>query len=259
MTISVLADNHSGSYTKAEHGLSYLIDYEGIKLLFDTGQSDLFLRNAKIMGMNPHDADMIILSHGHFDHGNGLGHLSGGRLICHPGCFSARFRKHDHSYIGMKYNIDELSSRFSLQTSAGPFTIAEKIIFLGEIPRLTDFESISTPFALDNGNPDYIADDSAIALMMDEGLFVITGCGHSGIVNTLEHAKKVSRQEQIYGIMGGFHLKEADRQTTETINYLRANKVRHILPSHCTELAALSAFYAAFRIKQVRTGDIMSF
>lgn len=95
--------------------------------------------------------------------------------------------------------------------------------------------------------------------MMNEGLFVITGCGHSGIVNTLEHAKKVSGHEQICGIMGGFHLKEVDTQTTETINYLRKNKVRHIIPSHCTELPALSAFYEAFRIKQVRTGDVMNF
>lgn len=159
MTISVLTDNHAGSFCQAEHGLSYLIDFDGKKLLFDTGQSDLFLRNAGIMGVNPEDADMIILSHGHFDHGNGLGHPGGGKLICHPGCFSARFRKHDHTYIGLKYTSDELSSRFSLQTSDGPFTITENIIFLGEIPRLTDFESISTPFALDNGTPDYVADD----------------------------------------------------------------------------------------------------
>ncbi len=259
MTISVLTDNHAGSFCQAEHGLSYLIDFDGRKILFDTGQSDLFLRNAEIMGVNPEDADMIVLSHGHFDHGNGLGHLGGGKLICHPGCFSTRFRKHDHTYIGLKYTSDELSARFSLQTSDGPFTIAENIIFLGGIPRLTDFESVSTPFALDNGTPDYVADDSAIALLMKEGLFVITGCGHSGIVNTLEHAKKVSGQEQICGIMGGFHLKEADRQTTETIKYLRANKVRYILPSHCTELPALSAFYKAFGIKQIRTGDIMTF
>lgn len=259
MKISVLTDNHAGSFCQAEHGLSYLVEFNGKKLLFDTGQSDLFLRNARIMGINPGNADIIILSHGHFDHGDGLGHLGSGRLICHPGCFSARFRKQDHTYIGLKYTSDELSERFNLQTSDGPFPIAEDIIFLGGIPRLTDFESKSTPFALDNGTPDYVADDSAIALLMKEGLFVITGCGHSGIVNTLEHARKASGQEQIFGIMGGFHLKEADTQTTETINYLRKNKVKHIIPSHCTELPALSAFYEAFGIKQVRTGDVMNF
>jgi len=104
--ISVLSDNHAGTHCQAEHGLSYLIDFNGKKLLFDTGQSDLFLRNA--------------------------------------------------------------------------------------------------------------------------------------------------------GIMGGFHLKENDRQTKETINYLRQQGVRHILPSHCTELPALAAFHMAFGIKQVRTGDVIN-
>ena len=259
MKISVLTDNHAGSHFQAEHGLSYFIEFEGRKLLFDTGQSDLFLRNARIMGVNPSDADMMILSHGHFDHGNGLGHLSGGKLICHPACFSARFRKHDHTYIGLKYSIDVLSARFSLQTSERPFPIAENIIFLGGIPRLSDFESLKTPFALDDGSPDYIDDDSAIALITDKGLFVITGCAHSGIVNTLEHAKKVSGHDQIFGIMGGFHLKENNRQTKETINYLRQQGVRHILPSHCTELPALAAFHEAFGIKQIRTGDVLNF
>ena len=259
MKISVLTDNHAGSHCKAEHGLSYFIEFEGKKLLFDTGQSDLFLKNARIMGVNPEDADMIILSHGHFDHGNGLGYLSGGKLLCHPACFSARLRKHDHIYIGLKYTTDELSARFSLQTSEKPFPIAENIFFLGNIPRLSDFESISTPFKLDDGTSDYIDDDSVIAFIMDKGLFVITGCAHSGIVNTLEHARKVSGQKHIFGIMGGFHLKENDRQTKETINYLRRQGVRHILPSHCTELPALAAFHEAFGIKQIRTGDVLNF
>ena len=259
MTISVLADNHSGSFCQAEHGLSFFVEFDGNRLLFDTGQSDLFLRNAKIMGVNPENRDMIILSHGHFDHGNGLSHLSGGKLICHPGCFSRRFRKKDRTNIGLKYTRDELSGMFSLQTSAEPFRIADNLIFLGGIPRLTDFESKSTSFIFEDGTPDFVNDDSALALIMDDGLFVITGCGHAGIVNTLEHARKVSGENRLYGIMGGFHLKEADRQTTETINYLRENEVRYILPSHCTELPALSAFYNAFRIKQVRTGDKMTF
>jgi len=59
--------------------------------------------------------------------------------------------------------------------------------------------------------------------------------------------------------MGGFHLKEIDLQTKETIRYLKENNVKHILPSHCTELPALSAFYENFGIRQIKTGDILSF
>jgi len=259
MRISVLAENHSGAFTRAEHGLSYLIESDKKRILFDTGQSDLFLRNAEIMNINLENTDMIILSHGHFDHGNGLGYLSGGNLVCHPGCFVRRYRITDHSNIGLKNTRDELSGMFNLITSEEPFKISEKIFFLGEIPRLTGFESRTTSFVFEDGNPDYVKDDSGIVMLLPEGLFVVTGCGHSGIVNTLEHARKITGRESIYGVIGGFHLKEIDLQTKETIRYLKENNVKHILPSHCTELPALSAFYENFGIRQIKTCDILSF
>ena len=99
-------------------------------------------------------------------------------------------------------------------------------------------------------------DDSALALILEEGTFVVTGCGHAGIVNTLEHAKKVSEEERIYGIMGGFHLKQDDKQTRETIKYLKDNKVKYVYPSHCTALPALAAFHLAFGMETVKTGQV---
>ncbi|HUX55381.1 MAG TPA: MBL fold metallo-hydrolase [Bacteroidales bacterium] len=259
MTISVLTDNHPGSHTPAEHGLSYLIEYDGKRLLFDTGQGDMFLRNAEAMKISMTNIDMVILSHGHFDHGNGLGYLSGSRMICHPGCFVKRYRKSDHTYIGLKNSKEELSLLFSLITSAEPYKISEKIFFLGEIPRLTGFESRTTSFIFEDGMPDYVMDDSAITLILPEGLFVVTGCGHSGIVNTLEYAKKVTGINRLYGIMGGFHLKEINHQTKETIRYIKENKLKHVLPSHCTDLPALSAFYESFGMALVKTGNIYNF
>lgn len=259
MKITVLTDNHAGSITMAEHGLSYLIEYDGKRILFDTGQSDMFLKNAEKINVDIEINDMIILSHGHFDHGNGLAALSGGKLVCHPLCFVSRYRQRDRAYIGLKKTKEELSLKFNLITSSEPFRISEKIFYMGEIPRLTSFESISTSFVFEDGTPDFVMDDSAVAIIMHEGLFVVTGCGHAGIVNTIEHAKAITGQENIYGIMGGFHLKEADLQTKETIRYLKKHKVKHIFPSHCTELPALTAFHENFGITQVKTGDIMNF
>lgn len=259
MTISILTDNSPAGNTPAEHGLSYLIEHDGKRLFFDTGQSDLFLKNAGTMGIDITNIDTIILSHGHFDHGDGLQYLSGGKLICHPGCFVKRYRKADYSYIGLKNSKDEIAGRFNLITSSAPYQISEKIIFLGEIPRITDFESQITSFVFEDDSPDFVLDDSGIAMLTDKGLFVITGCGHAGVVNTLEHAKKVSGENKIYGIMGGFHLKEANRQTKETIRYLKNNAVKHVYPSHCTALPALSAFYKAFNISTIKTGDILNF
>jgi 7,8-dihydropterin-6-yl-methyl-4-(beta-D-ribofuranosyl)aminobenzene 5'-phosphate synthase len=259
MTISVLVDNRAGSQTPSEHGLSYLIEYDGKRILLDTSRSDMFLLNAEILNVSMKNIDMVVLSHGHYDHGDGLSFLNGGTLICHPGCFVKRYRNTDHSFIGLKTVREELSGKFSLITSSEHYSISEKIYFLGEIPRLTDFESVTTTFIFEDGSPDFVMDDSALALIMPEGLFVITGCAHAGIVNTLEHAMKITGIRKLFGIIGGFHLKENDHQTKETIKYLKKSGIKHILPSHCTELPALAAFYDSFGIRQVKTGDIIRF
>ncbi len=259
MKIFVLTENNAGKVTGAEHGLSCLIETDGKRILFDTGHSDLFLKNAAVMGVNMKEIDFIILSHGHFDHGDGLGHLSGGTLLCHPGCFSKRYRGSDKSYIGLKYSREDLEAKFNLITSREPYRISNSIVFAGEIPRVTSFESQYTSFVLEDGAPDFVTDDSALIITLPDGLFIITGCGHSGIVNTMEHASSVTGTEKIYGITGGFHLKEEDRQTIETVNYLKNKKVTHILPSHCTAGAALDLFRSTFDAMPVKTGDIFSF
>lgn len=259
MKVSVLTENNAGEHTGAEHGLSYLVEYDGRRILFDTGQSDLFLKNAAIMGVSMEDIDMIVLSHGHYDHGNGLQHLSGGTLLCHPGCFIRRYRQSDNSYIGLRNSREELAGKFYLITSRVPYRITESILFAGEIPRITPYESKTTTFILEDGSPDYVADDSALIITLPQGLLIITGCGHAGVVNTLEHASALTGIENICGIMGGFHLKEEDRQTIETVSYLKNKKVRHIIPSHCTSGSALVSFRTTFDARPVRTGDILLF
>lgn len=259
LQISVLTDNHAGAFIPAEHGLSYLIEYDGLRILFDTGQSDMFLKNSGLMKEDLSDLDLTVLSHGHFDHGNGLGFLKGGRLICHPACFVKRYRRSDRGYIGLKYSRSELAAKFEIHCSSEPVRISEKIFFLGEVPRLTEFESLTTPFIFEDGMPDFVMDDSGIALVLPEGLFVLTGCGHSGLVNTVEHARKLTGINKIFGVMGGFHLKGNGLQTRETIRYLQENKVPHVLPSHCNDLSALSAFYESFGFEQVKTGNIYRF
>jgi len=259
MTVSVLSDNNPGINTAAEHGLSYLLEHDGKKILFDTGQSDLFMINAAIMRADLSNIDAVILSHGHYDHGNGLEHLIGATLVCHPGCFMKRYNKRREKNIGLNSDISDISASFRLITSAEPYSLSPRIIFLGEIPRKSSFESKQTSFRLEDGSEDFVRDDSAVALLLEEGLFVITGCGHAGIVNTLEHAKEITGEKNIFGVMGGFHLKHDDHKTGETIKYLTNRNVKHVKPSHCTALPALSAFYRSFGIKTVKTGDIYKF
>ena len=90
-----------------------------------------------------------------------------------------------------------------------------------------------------------------------KGLVVITGCGQAGICNTIEYAKKITEEENVYAVIGGFHLKKADLVTKKVIEYFKDEKITHIYPSHCTDLPALAEFHNAFKIKQVKTGDII--
>jgi 7,8-dihydropterin-6-yl-methyl-4-(beta-D-ribofuranosyl)aminobenzene 5'-phosphate synthase len=260
MKLTVLTENMAGGPFLAEHGLSYFIEHDKRKILFDTGHSDVFLRNAERLDLDlQKDVETIVLSHGHWDHGNGLKYISNKTLITHPMAFIKRYRSNDDSDLGLSMNKQEAEQRFNLITSDTPYKISDTIIFLGEIPRLTDFESDPSYFIDEKGNPDHVPDDSALAIIHNNGLIVITGCSHSGICNIIEYARKVSHIDKVNAVIGGFHLKHTGRQTQTTIRYFLDHKIETIYPSHCTELPALAAFYHEFGAQQLKTGMVLDF
>ncbi len=259
MKLSVLTENTAGAYFLAEHGLSYFIEYDNKKILFDAGASDVFLKNAEKLKIDINSADCIVLSHGHWDHGNGLKYLKNKPLICHPDVFQKRHRVNKNENIGLELSCDELNQKFDIRTSKEPVYISSNIIFLGEIPRINDFESKSTSFVNENGNKDFVPDDSALAIIIGNELVIVSGCAHSGICNTTEYAKKVTGLKTVKAVIGGFHLIRNDRQTKETIKYFKRIKVKQLLPSHCTQLPALAAFYEEFKINHVKTGMTFKF
>ncbi|MFW5644322.1 MAG: MBL fold metallo-hydrolase [Bacteroidota bacterium] len=260
MKIIVLTENHAGGQYGAEHGLSYFIESKGFKLLLDTGHSDLFLRNAEKGGINLNEeVDTIVLSHGHWDHGNGLEYLQGKKLICHPGSFMKRYRKGGIDNIGLNRPRSFYSDHFDLEESIEPLEIFPSVFFLGEIPRKTSFESRVTPFTDELDQPDYVPDDSAIAIVSDNKLSVLSGCAHSGIVNIIEHAREVSRVYELKMVIGGFHLKQRNEQTMKTLEFFKKNPPEILIPSHCTDLPALTLFHDAFKTPFLKTGDIINF
>ncbi len=260
MKINILTENVAGGKFLAEHGLSYLIEIDGEKFLFDTGHTNIFLQNAALFGIDIcNDIEIVILSHGHWDHGDGLQYLKNKMLITHPGSFVRRFHKTDNSPVGLSFTKKELLDTFRLTETKEPYQISENLFYLGEIPRKNNFESVTTTFKLENGDDDFILDDSALAAKINNELVIITGCSHSGICNICEHAKNVTKIQKIKAVIGGFHLKTNNRQTSETIQYFKNNNVEKLYPSHCTELPALLAFSNEFDIKQVKTGMTFEF
>jgi 7,8-dihydropterin-6-yl-methyl-4-(beta-D-ribofuranosyl)aminobenzene 5'-phosphate synthase len=258
MKISVLNDNAPGKQCLSEYGFSLFIEADK-RILFDTGHSDVFLQNAKRLNISIDTIDCIALSHGHWDHGNGLQHLDRGTLVCHPKVFMERYNRKDNRFIGLSITREEAARKFNLILSSEPYEISSSIIFLGEIPRLNAFESQSTYFEDAEGKEDFVPDDSALVIKTLKGLVVISGCAHAGICNTTEYARKVTGIDKVHAVFGGFHLRNDKEQTLETIKYLSDLKVEKIYPSHCTSLPALSLFYQAFGIHQVLTGDYFYF
>lgn len=258
MRIRILTENCASGKFGAEHGLSYLVE-AGKKILFDTGHTDLFLRNAKLMNISLDTVKTVVLSHGHWDHGNGLKYIEGKKLITHPNAFIKRYRKGGRENIGLNLSYEEISERFDLFTSAKPFKISENIVYLGEIPRENDFEAKTTNFILENKADDFVMDDSAIVVIEKDGLVIISGCSHSGICNIIEYAKKVTMTDMVKAVIGGFHLRDKGHQTMETIKYLKRKNIKSIYPSHCTYLPALAEFYREFGIEHIKSGMVLNF
>ncbi len=243
ITITILNDDRCYNDKLCScHGFSIYVECQNVKFLFDVGQDDSFLKNAQTLGINL-DMDYIVLSHGHYDHTDGLKFLNSSKpLICHPECLSKRISKRSGKYNGLPFTKEEFEKKFNVIYSVKPYKISENIIFLGEINRIFPFECKSFPSIREDGTDDTAPDDSGVVIKSEEGIIVITGCGHSGVCNTIEQAKQIAKDDRIYAVLGGFHLKDVDAQTQETVEYMRKNNVKNIFLGHCTSNPVIDYF-----------------
>lgn len=244
MKFIVLSENRKKDVCECEEGFSLYVEIESHKLLFDAGITDLFIKNSKLLDVNLDGVEKVVLSHGHWDHGNGLKYLDGRKtLILHPECFTDRYSiSRNMEYGGINQNFDELSAKFNMVLTKEPYEILESVWFLGEIERKNDFEAKAFPTVLAGNETDFLRDDSGIVIKTTNGLIVISGCSHSGICNTIEYAKKVTNEDKICAVIGGFHLKEIDNATKETIKYFMANNIPQAYMGHCTSDEVIEEF-----------------
>ena len=260
MKLKVLIDNNTyiDQYYFGEPGLSYLIETDDAKSLFDTGYSGIYLTNADLMNIDLSDITHLVISHGHNDHTGGMACLldyefKNVDFIAHPDCFDKK-RKHGKD-IGSSLQPEDLKPFFSLHLTKEPYWINDRLVFLGEIPTVFDFERVPVGEKWNGGQwiPDINIDDSALVYKTDKGLFIITACSHSGICNIAEYAKKVCNDERIYGIIGGFHLLKNDTKLQKTIEYLVSQHIPALYPAHCVCLEARIAMSKKLNIKEVAT------
>ncbi len=261
MKLVVLVDNNTfiDEYYLGEPAVSYYIEDGDDKILFDTGYSDVFIKNAEKMNIDLNQVNKLVISHGHNDHTGGLKYFLKNKrnieLISHPKSFD--YKEDDSLYIGAPIEKDELSKLCRLKLSKEPVQISEYITYLGEIPSSNDFETrCKIGKTIVNGQKvdDLVEEESAIVYRGQNGLFIITGCSHSGICNIIEYAKKVCNDDRIYGVIGGFHLFKDDERLKKTIGYLKGNNIELLYPCHCVSLEAKIKTAGQMKIHEVGVG-----
>jgi 7,8-dihydropterin-6-yl-methyl-4-(beta-D-ribofuranosyl)aminobenzene 5'-phosphate synthase len=278
MKLTVLVDNNTliDKYLQAEPGVSYLIEIDGKKILFDTGYSSIFIANATKMGISLLDIDFVVLSHAHLDHTWGLQHLiqhyadarfenipfKRPTLIAHPLIFTPRALQ-GLGQIGCLISREIAENHFNVLLTREPFQIHPKLTFLGEIERVTAFESqvpIGKIQVQGSEQDDFVMDDSALVFQSAEGLVIITGCAHAGICNTVEYARKVSSENRIFDIIGGFHLLDPpEPQLKGTVAYFKKQHPRAVHACHCTGLESKLALSQVVKIEEVGSGLTLNF
>lgn len=292
LLIYVLSEDYAGydSLFWGQFGVSFLLDIRtkglGKVILFDTAtHAEPILHNMDLLGIKPKDIDLIVLSHHHFDHSGGLAGIMEAidkgnvPVVAHPEVFKTSVMAKPYSdlehfpylnlgFIGKntKENIERLGGRWIL--AKDPMCLMTGTMTTGEIEEeeKVDYEKGPTPALqhIKEGrlSPDYIADEISLFVNTAQGLVVITGCSHPGIVSIVNKAITTSGIKEVEAVIGGFHLTDApDEKIDRTVEGLSNLNVRQIYSGHCTGVKAEKKLRETFgdRFNRIYSGKVMKF
>ncbi|WP_303722397.1 MBL fold metallo-hydrolase [Malonomonas rubra] len=231
-----------------EHGFSCHLQTEQGDYLFDTGAGQTILLNSDKLNIDLTKLQGIFLSHGHLDHTGGLRQVLERTgpipIFGHPDIFQIRHSRNGNQLraIGIpwhKEQLETLGAIFHLDRS--PQQVGTQLTLSGEVPRCNEFETGDPHLIIldEQGKeiPDPLADDLSLFIDSPNGLILLLGCAHAGVLNIIEHARKVTGQDKICMLIGGTHLKFSNTEQLEaTLDRLEELNIAKIGVSHCTGL-----------------------
>ncbi|MFH1613568.1 MAG: iron-sulfur cluster assembly scaffold protein [Planctomycetota bacterium] len=256
LSITVVVDNTASGHFHSEHGLALWINHGDKRILFDTGQSNLILQNAKTLDIDLADTDAIVISHGHYDHTGGLSAVLSiaskkAKIYLHPAATEPKFsqKTSEAKSIGMLDSAKEAIQGKHIIWTGTPAQIFPGMSVTGQVPRMNDYEDVGGTFFVDENcqEPDKLLDDQTLFIESTKGLVVVFGCAHAGVVNTLDYISKLMGKKNIYAVIGGMHLLNASPiRITNTIEVFKKYEIQKIVPLHCTGQKAMQDFKTAF-------------
>jgi 7,8-dihydropterin-6-yl-methyl-4-(beta-D-ribofuranosyl)aminobenzene 5'-phosphate synthase len=251
LEFQILTDNLvNRPHLLAEHGLSLWIKNGDRQILFDAGQTSVFLQNALSIGVPINDADAIVLSHGHYDHCGGVpSYPFGGsdtKIYIGSGAFEKKLSVKGGQVrdIGVPWNAEfrkKVKDRI-IQTD-DCCEIYPGVHVLGAIAQTNDFERVSPCFFTERDGTkieDHMDEEQMLVIEINGGLAVFSGCSHKGIVNCVEHVKRRFPGKEIKTLAAGMHLQNVSmEQLQATVSYFVNSGIQHIIPLHCTGIQAI--------------------
>ena len=248
---TMLADDGLG-----EWGFGAIVEVDGHRILFDTGhRPTTVLENAHELKVDLTQVPEVVLSHNHSDHTGGLltlrkdvaarAPLALARVHVGRGLFWSRPRGGEggEANLPLKTRADYAASGITFVEHDTPQQILPGVWLTGPVPRVHSERNwdgkgqVRTPEGLIE---DTIPEDQSLVFDTDRGLVILAGCGHAGIVNTVEYARKIVRAAPIYAIVGGLHLYALDDERLNwTADQLKANGLGNLLGAHCTGIEAV--------------------
>ena len=266
MIARILVDNISKNEWKAEWGLSVYIEYDGHKILLDTGTTGVFAENADSMGISLADVEFGVLSHAHYDHADGLEEFFSrnrtAKFYLRAGTKENCYRKKNFlfkKYIGIREGSLETFAGRSVYVDGDYEAVPGVMLLPHKTPGLEKIGKKAGMYVKEGQTrkPDSFAHEQSLVFDTEKGLVIFNSCSHGGADNIIREVEQTFPGKKIYGLVGGLHLfRSSDEDVLRLAGRIRETGIEKVYTGHCTGQRAMELLKGELgdRAEQIYTG-----